>query len=72
MSDQSKDQPNQSTFRWLLEKFIKTEQFKNTITLIVVLAYLYMKLNVVATGSEFDLLVGMILGNYFKKGSEES
>ena len=61
------DQPKKSTFRWFLETFIRTEHFKNTITLIIVLSYLYMKVNTIKTGSEFDLLVGMILGNYFKK-----
>lgn len=56
--------------RWFLTYFLTTEHFKNSITVMIVSVYCYLKLAQIPTGSEYDLLVGMVLGFYFKKDSE--
>lgn len=56
-----------STLRWFIGEFLKTEHFKNSITLILVMTYCWMMVNTLVTSNEFSLLVGMVLGFYFKK-----
>ncbi len=58
---------NVSTLRWFIGEFLKTEHFKNGITMILVLTYCWMMANALTTSNEFSLLVGMVLGFYFKK-----
>ena len=58
-----------STLRWIAGEILKTEHFKNTITLILVATYCWMMVRSIPTTSEFALLVGMVLGFYFKKGN---
>ena len=57
-----------STLRWLVSEILKTERFKNTITMVLVLTYCWMTIQDVKPSNEFALLVGMVLGFYFKKG----
>lgn len=55
-------------FRWLLSKVLTTEFFKNTITLMLVGVYCTLMIMGRTPESQFGILIGMILGNYFKKG----
>ena len=57
-----------SGFRWLVSEILKTERFKNAITMVLVLTYCWMTIKDVKPSNEFALLVGMVLGFYFKKG----
>ncbi len=57
-----------STTRWVFKEILRTEHFKNTITLILVLTYCWMMLQGIEPDSQFALLVGMVLGFYFKQG----
>ena len=60
------DLEKRSTFAWFLGEFLKTEHFKNTITLILVATYCWLMVAEVKPDSQFSLLVGMVLGFYFK------
>ncbi len=53
--------------RWLASYVLTVDFFKNTITLMVVSVYCFMMLMGRAPTAEFGLLVGMLLGFYFKK-----
>ncbi len=53
--------------KWFVTEILKTEHFKNGITIILVLTYCWMIINNIKPNNEFALLVGMVLGFYFKK-----
>ena len=53
--------------RWLVSEILKTEHFKNGITMLLVVTYCWMTVKGVKPNNEFALLVGMVLGFYFKK-----
>ena len=55
------------TTRWILDKFITSEHFKNTIALMVSGVYCYLICTNSNINSEFHLLAGIVLGSYFKK-----
>lgn len=60
---------DQPFLRWLAGHLLTTEQFKNTVTITLVTTYCYMAVTGVEVSSEFSMLVGMVLGFYFKKDS---
>jgi hypothetical protein len=52
---------------WLAEQILSTDFFKNTITLMLVAAYCALLFLGREIDSQFALLVGMVLGFYFKQ-----
>lgn len=60
----------QSYLRWLTGEVLTTEFFKNTITLQIVMTYCYLMMTGRTVDSQFGLLVGMILGFYYKKDAK--
>ena len=57
--------------RFLADELLKTEHFKNTVTLILTMTYCYLMVAQVKPDSQFSLLVGMVLGFYFKSSGKE-
>lgn len=53
--------------KWLISEVLKTEHFKNVITMVLVMTYCWMMVEGMKPNNEFALLVGMVLGFYFKK-----
>ena len=53
--------------RWLAGHLLTTEQFKNVVTMCLVLTYCALVIQGEEPNNEFALLVGMVLGFYFKK-----
>lgn len=54
-------------FRWLAAHMLTVEQFKNAITLMLVLTYCYLALIGEKASNEFSMMVIMALTFYFKK-----
>jgi hypothetical protein len=54
-------------FRWLAAHMLTVEQFKNVITLMLVLTYCYLALSEVKVSNEFSMMVIMALTFYFKR-----
>ena len=61
------DTEKKPLLRWLLGEMLTTTFFKNTITLQIVLTYCYLVATGATPDSQFGLMVGMVLGFYFKK-----
>lgn len=53
-------------FRWLAAHMLTVPQFKNAITLILVLTYCYLALSEMEVSNEFSMMVIMALTFYFK------
>jgi len=61
---------NEESFaRWFLSYFLTTEHFKNMVTMVLVLTYCALMITGRDLNNEFSLLVGMVLGAYFKKSA---
>lgn len=63
--------PGQSFLRWICSQILSTSFFKNTITLMIVCVYCILMVMGRTPDSQFGLLVGMILGFYFKRGEKD-
>jgi len=63
---------SESRGQWFVNNILTTEHFKNTITLILTLTYCWMMTHQHQPSNEFSLLVGMVLGFYFKRGEGSS
>lgn len=62
-----KDDKSMSYMRWVTAHVLTSEFFKNTITLLLVVAYIILLFLGREPNSQFSLLVAMVLGFYFKK-----
>ena len=60
------DKGDRPFFRWLVSYLLTVEFFKTVLTMMVVSVYCYLTLQGEAPSSEFGLMVGMLLGFYFK------
>lgn len=65
-----KESSHVSYLRWATGQILTTEFFKNTVTLLLVATYCLLMVLGRTPDSQFSLLVGMVLGFYFKHGRE--